>query len=282
MTTLSEAAFAYLDAGYHLLALHHKRPNDVFHEQWDYQNSIHGHPETDEDRQGVERVFTHRSTTGIALLIPENVLVADIDSEAAAELYMSLAGALPETAVAKTKNGLHAWFLAPGADGSMWLGNRVLLFKGFGGYVAAPPSKHFDERGVEDGVYTWLEHPDAGIDWLPPKIDALLKERRTLGTFEKPDLFGTAERAYIEVEFYDGGWRLWKRWDIKGLCQAIIDAPDGNQNNVILWAALTAQEEGVPLEVAMDQLLAAAIQGGHPARRARTTISGVYKRRRNR
>jgi hypothetical protein len=66
--------------------------------------------------------------------------------------------------------------------------------------------------------------------------------------------------------------------NLDGLCRAIREAPDGNQNNMIAWAAMQARDEGVPFESAMPQLLAAAIEGGHPERRARTTIKGAYKR----
>src|SRR3990172_5705138 len=156
MTPLTEAAAEYVGAGLHVLALTRKRPNGRFHEEWSYENSIHGTIQSDADIEGLEAVFGHASTTGVAILIPPAVLVADVDTEEAAALFLELAAGLPDTPVGKTPNGLHVWYHVPAADGTVWLGGRTLLFKGMGGYVAAPPSRHFDEDGKEDCVYTWI------------------------------------------------------------------------------------------------------------------------------
>jgi len=281
---LADAALAYLDAGLHLLALRGKRPNIRFHPTWDWDNSIHGVPENDADMHALEEVFDCPTTTGVAILIPQNVLVADVDTEEAAVLLMQLAGSLPDTRTGRTPNGLHLWFLSPGADANVWIGGRTLLFKGFGGYVVAPPSDHFDAHGNLDGVYTWIG--DWGpIDWLPEGVEERLKFTRAMKNVKPVKIAADLSGEFIQVEFTtdasgmpDGKWRLWKRWHIEGLCKAIIDAPDGNQNNVICWAAMQARDEGVPFDLAMPQLLAAAIAGGHPADRAKTTIKGAYKR----
>lgn len=280
--SLAAAAREYVEAGLHILALTGKRPSARYHESWDWENSIHGAPGTPEEEAELAAIFEHRTTTGIALLIPQHVLVADIDSEAAAALYMEAAGEYPETPTAKTKNGLHVWFWVPGAERSIWLGQRTLLFKGFGGYVVAPPSQHFDEDGNPDAVYTWINPLVEGgrIKDMDGPPDALEERMRTLMLFEDrepPDMRGEDERWSIGIA--TNPLRLWRKWNIDGLCRTIEEAADGNQNNAIHWAAMTAREEGVPFEEAMRQLLAAAIRGHHPERRARTTIAGAYKRR---
>lgn len=278
MNELAQAAVEYLHADMHLLALTGKRPNSRYHETWDWDNSIHGMPLTLADTEALKEVFTHPTTTGIAILIPEHVLVADVDTEAAATLFTELAGDIEtwETRTSRTPNGLHLWYLAPGANSTVWVGDRTLLFKGFGGYVAAPPSRHFDENGVEDGVYTWLGDWQP-VDWLPEGIRERIKFERALAG----DPIEQKKHPIWSVPLDANGhwtWKGWSYYSIEGLCKAIREAPDGNQNNMIAWAAMQARDEGVPFESAMPQLLAAAIEGGHPEHRARTTIRGAYKR----
>jgi hypothetical protein len=278
MNDLTLAAVSYLAEGFHLLALTGKRPNPKYHESWDWDNSIHGIPESEQDEAALAAVFADHTTTGVSILIPQHVLVADIDTDAAAELYLDLAGVVPETRTARTPNGLHVWFWAPGADASVWLGDRTLLFKGFGGYVAAPPSRHFDEAGKEDGVYMWL--PDARYEPLPVGIEEAIRDTRAMEGLQSAYASVPREKNLVLL-MEDNRW-TWKGYgitDITGLCRAIIDAPEGNQNNMIAWAAMQARDEGVPYDLAMPQLLAAALEGNHPEHRARATIKGAYKRR---
>lgn len=279
MSDLTIAASEYLAAGMHILALTGKRPNTAYHETWDWENSIHGTPETDDDLAALKDVFTDPTTTGIALLIPQHFLVADVDTPEAAALFQELAGSDPaewDTRTARTTNGLHLWYWAPGADRNLWVGGRTLLLKGFGGYVVAPPSAHFNAKGEQDGVYTWIG--DWGpVDWLPEGI----AERIRFEQAQRPDPVerGGHPILYVPLDAqFHWTWKGWSYWNIDGLCRAIREAADGNQNNMIAWAAMQARDEGVPFEQAMPQLLAASVEGGHPERRARTTINGVYKR----
>jgi hypothetical protein len=281
LNELTAAALEYLALGHHLLALTGKRPNPRYHGKdadgnggWSWDMSIHGVPETGEECAALEAVFEDPTTSGVAILIPEHVLVADVDTEDAAALFMELAGEMPETVTAKTTKGLHVWFWSPGADASRWLGGRSLLFKGFGGYVAAPPSAHLDEKGVQDGVYTWLRPFDTGIDGLPAGIEARMRFERALDATQ-PVKTGDTGRFMVV------NWpKLYPSYHIEGLCRAIKEAPDGNQNNMIAWAAMQARDEGVPYETAMPLLLTAAIEGGHPKQRAIATIKGAFTRKR--
>lgn len=280
---LIDAALDYLGRGHHLLALTGKRPNPRYHGKdaagnggWSWDQSINGEPETVEEMQALLGVFRHPSTTGVAILIPEHVLVADIDTEEAAALFMELAGEPPQTVTAKTTKGLHVWFWAPGAGESRWVGGRKLLFKGFGGYVAAPPSLHFagePHEGPSDGVYEWIAGFDTGIDGLPAGIEERMRFERAL-TGSQPLKTGDTG-SFVVVNWP----KLYPSWHIEGLCRAIREAPDGNQNNMIAWAAMQARDEGVPFEVAMPLLLNAAVEGGHPRRRASATIKGAFTRR---
>ena len=271
------AAADYLRSGYRLLALRGKRPNPVFHEEWSWDRSVRGDPTGHE--ADIEAIFDHPSTTGIAILIPENVLVADIDTEEAAALFKDLAGDPKDTAIGRTVNGIHVWYVAPGEAASRWLGGRTLLFKGFGGYVAVEPSKHFAEDGTEDGEYRWLTPPEQGYDFLPEGIAAMLKAD-ALRDAMKPE--AESDFMSIQLQLKDGKWtgEMWPTWNMDGLVRVIRDAAEGNQNNIIHWAACTARDGGVPYEVSMEVLLAAALEGHHPRSRAVSTIRGAYKRAR--
>lgn len=292
MTDLRSSALDYLAAGLHILALDGKKPNGRVHgESWSWDDSFHGAPITDEENEAIELSFNGRGTTGIAILIPENFLVADVDTDRAAQLLLDLGWAKSEdTVVSQTKNGLHIWLAAPGETANRWLGDgqqpnptRTLLFKGLGGYVVAPPSLHFDANGNEDGVYEWITPlvADGAIqmpDLLPEKAAEKFKLHDQM-TAMKGDKEAMTSFTMTPVEGL--AWWEWpKVWDYQtaGLERAIEKAADGNQNNLIHWAALTCREEGVPYEVAMERLLAAAIKGGHPRSRARDTIRGAYKR----
>lgn len=285
-TILTMAALDYTKAGLHVIALTGKKPNGRVHgESWSYEDSFHGEVSTPEEMAALDWAFSHDAgTTGIAILIPPDFYVADVDTEEAAHLLVEMGfESHGDTVAAQTKNGLHIWFWYPGADRNRWAGGRTLLFKGLGGYVVAPPSLHYGADGEPDGQYLWgasplvvggrLQFPDI----LPPGVAKV---------FEAEDQFTNAAppkeaMAHFNMVPDDGPWWLWKtEWTyaMEGLEKAIINAADGNQNNVIHWAAMTAREEGVPYDVAMTRLLDAAIKGGHPRSRARDTIKGAYKR----
>lgn len=275
MSELLDASIEYLGMGFHLLPLHGKRP---VAQHWSWDDSVHGEVETDEDRAKLAEVFDDPYVTGVAILIPQHVLVADIDTDEAADLFIEYAGGVPNTRTAQTKNGLHLWFLAPGAESSIWLGDRVLLFKGFGGYVVAPPSRHFTDDTVteQDGVYTWIGDDWRVIDWLPDGFERPMRAREVMSQHAPPPVI---EPFPVVVGLGDKRWRFELHWPIDGLCRAIEEAPDGNQNNMIAWAALTCAENGVPYDVAMTQLLEAALRGNHPRSRAVTTIRSAYRRK---
>lgn len=296
-TPIQQAAIEYVSAGLHILALTGKKPNGRVHGgSWSYEDSFHGTLQSDEENEALAKAFSaERGTTGIAILVPPEFLVADVDSDRAAQLLLDCGFDADggDSIVALTKNGLHVWFWWPGADRNRWLGDaqepdpgRTLLFKGFGGYVVAPPSLHFDAAGVEDGAYKWSRNPLVlgGRRYMPQPLPAGAGER-----LARDDMW-TADRAEHRTEVTtftlipdpDLKWWQWEKvydYQTGGLERAIETAADGNQNNVIHWAAMTAKEEGVPLAVAMERLLDAAIRGGHPRNRARDTIKGAYKRR---
>jgi len=292
---LADAAAEYLAAGLHILALNGKKPNGRVHgESWSYEDSFHGVPTEIGEANAVKMSFSPEvGTTGIAILIPPDFYVADVDTDRAAEVLLDLGWQSSEdTVVAETKNGLHIWLWYPGADRNRWIGDgkepdpgRTLLFKGLGGYVVAPPSSHLADDGSVDGTYRWGPRPlvVGGMIQMPDTLPAKASVR-----FARDDLWAIdrADRqtpvSYFTQEPVEGlKWWQWPKtheYNTDGLEKAIIAAADGNQNNLIHWAAMVCREEGVPYDVAMTRLLAAAKKGGHPERRARDTIRGAYKR----
>lgn len=289
MTPIQIAAVEYVRAGLHILALSGKKPNGRVHgDTWSYDDAFWSDTElSDADVAAIEKAFAaDTGTTGIAICIPPDFLVADVDTDRAAALLLEV-GYQPDegSIVAKTKNGLHIWFWNPGADKMRWLGDgqqpeptRTLLFKGQGGYVVAPPSEH-----PNGGTYSWGPSPlvKDGRMYLPDVLPDKARER-----FAAEDQFAATTPPKEQMTSFhltpvEGQpWYLWpKTWNygLEGLEKAIEHAADGNQNNVIHWAAMTAKEEGVPYEVAMEHLLAAALRGNHPRNRARDTIRGAYK-----
>jgi hypothetical protein len=296
MSDIQQAAIEYLTAGLRILALTGKKPNGRVHgENWSWNDSFNGVPLTITEANAVKDAFSEEmGTTGIAILVPESFLVADVDTDRAAQLLLDLGWKnSSESVIARTKNGLHVWFWAGGYGGrNRWLGDgqepnpgRTLLFKGLGGYVVAPPSLHFAPDGTVDGTYEWefpLVSPGATIfmpDILPEEARARLK-RDDLWAADRADNQPTMT-TFTQTPVEGVSWWAWpKTWDYQtaGLERAIETAADGNQNNVIHWAAMTAREEGVPYDIAIERLLAAAVKGGHPRDRASATIRGAYKR----
>lgn len=296
-TDIQVAALEYVGAGLRIIALTGKRPNGRVHgESWSWEDSFHGIPETEAEWEAIGMAFSESmGTTGIAILIPPDFLVADVDSDRAAQLLLDLGFERQNdsTPIAQTKNGLHVWFWWPGADRNRWLGDgqepdpgRTLLFKGLGGYVVAPPSLHFDAAGVIDGTYSWVTPlVSGGAMFMPDVLPSLARERFTMEdqyVATKPD---KEAMAHFNMEPVEGvPWYQWKPvWDYQtaGLEKAIETAAMHNQNNLIHWAAMTCLDEGVPYEIAYERLMAAALRGNHPKDRARATIRGAYKRSRN-
>jgi Bifunctional DNA primase/polymerase, N-terminal len=95
--------------------------------------------------------------------------VADVDSAEGRQcLRHVLGGAIPAGPQVRTGGGWHFWFRTTG------YGNRVRLlpgvdWRGAGGYVVAPPSRHAHGPG-----YRWLTRPSAALPVAPPPLRQLL------------------------------------------------------------------------------------------------------------
>lgn len=278
MRDLLEAAAEYLNAGLPIIALAGKQPNTEKHKRG-LTEPISGSVDGDEDLGILREYFEHPDTTGIGLVIPEHLVVVDIDGEEGARQWRDLVGpdaVTPDTAVAKTGRGLHLWFWTPRIQGSAKLGPKLDL-KGRGGYVAAPPSRHPDGH-----IYEWLDplviDGRIMVDALPDPI-----ERKLAVADQIRDEFHVERPVYTLYQLTLEGRKFRLHTEscpppIDGLVKFLAESVEGNRNNALAWAALQARDEGVTLEVAMRDLGGAAQAAGLSAQEVRTTIRSAYRR----
>jgi len=299
MQTLVDAALEYLAAGFPIIALTGKKPNTAFHKTWSVDGAIRGTVETDEDRALVDRIFTHQATTGIGIPIPYPLVVVDIDGEEGARRFVELAGIAPAdvpiTPIAKTGRGLHLWFASVQPQRNTDLGSKLDI-KGQGGYVAVPPSQHFDaDTGEPDYLYQWLvplvnEHGVAGaFDFLPSPIARLLTiaeldlDVETIRILDEEAggsdwLPATIERiraaALVSASLPWRGTTKKEGGTMDGLARSVKYAEEGNRNRALHWAASRAKEDGFSLEEAIATLVPAS---SVPQVEARRTVKSAFR-----
>jgi hypothetical protein len=127
----------------------------------------HGLTEASTDPRRIEMWWARWPDANVGLRTGVRMDVADVDSaEGRHGLRHALGGAMPDGPAVRTgSGGWHFWFRTTG------YGNRVRLlpgvdWRGAGGYVVAPPSRH--ARGTD---YVWVRPPRAA---LPEAPDVLL------------------------------------------------------------------------------------------------------------
>lgn len=231
MNPLEEAAREYIRLGLRTLALTGKTPNTAVHRTWSHENSIHGLT----DILTFRDAFRHPATTGVGILTGPTYYVVDIDGEEGARVWRDLVGDadfMPDRWVARTGRGLHLWY----ADYRMWRTTKLgtkLDFKGYGGYVAAPPSQHPDGP-----IYEWL---------LPPTADEPPREFpeglfTALGTGN-----WSVERSKVkrvERRITRDAGMLMPTTNFDGILERMKAAEPGERNNVLNWAAYTMIGDG--------------------------------------
>jgi hypothetical protein len=169
--TLVEAAAEYLTAGLSVIALAGKQPAAWWHPHG-LHSALSGKPDSDQDIELLNRIFSvDPSVTGIGIVIPDFLVVVDIDGEEGAAAWQRRAESkgfnfIPDTPVASTGRGLHIYYMTTAQLSSGPLA-PMLDLKALGGYVCAPPSVHPSGR-----VYEWLTPLVSGgkivnMDWLP-------------------------------------------------------------------------------------------------------------------
>jgi hypothetical protein len=242
MTELLDAARMYLTLGMQVIALTGKTPNVRIHRHG-LKDAFLRAPQTPDERKVLTNAFTHPETTGVGILTTWPLVVVDIDGEEGAQNWKAFVGEdayIPDRWVAKTGRGLHLYMGSIEPTGSMKLGT-LLDLKGDGGYVAAPPSQHFDESGQPDYRYEWMLPPDeAPLMEAPDRLAARIRARN----FDREGAkIGAQIRKRIRTEQFTDG-KLWASWGFDKVISGMPSAEEGNRNNYLFWAAATLAEEG--------------------------------------
>jgi len=263
---LLDAAYEYISLGLRVIALTGKTPNTDVHRTWSYDQSFY------EGRGDayMKLAFEHWATTGIGILTGPVYYVVDIDGEEGARQWRDIAGLdyMPDRWVAKTGRGLHLWYASSHQWPTTKLGPK-LDFKGFGGYVAAPPSQHPDGP-----IYEWLLPPDAA---LPPwEMPDFLTEHLNAAKWAKDRAKNDAEvKVRNRVALGEDGI-ISNTQSFAGIIRVMTEAPEGSRNNVLNWAAYQMAVDGGD-EADFVQLREAALATGMTLHETARTIQSARR-----
>lgn len=270
--TLADAAAEYLSNGWDIIALNGKRPNGKLHPQG-LNQPMKGVPETPEDYSLIDTYFNDPETTGIAVVLPGNVVVVDIDGPDGAQAWAEMVGEgemFPLTPRAKTGKGIHMWFWTAVPINKVSFGPHLDL-KGLGGYVAVPPSVHPDTHKT----YEWIIPLEGGMDIVPGAIMARIAEREALEAEVKSER--PASTREFDFAALPKVYRLLPPTVGSGILEKVAESKPGNRNAALYWAACCAYEDGVALSDALPSLIEAAKRAGLDSREARQTVRSAYR-----
>ena len=176
----------------------------------------HGLTEASTDPRLIELWWQRWPAANVGLRTGVEMDVADIDSvEGWHGLCHLHGGAMPAGPRVRTGGGgWHFWFRPLG------FGNRVRLvpgldWRGTGGYVLAPPSRHVR------GDYRWVRRPDAGFPAASPALRALI---------EGPAVAPAAHRPIAHPDRY-------ARAALTAEADRLARAPVGSRNDTLNRAA---------------------------------------------
>ena len=209
----------------------------------------HGHLQATSDVEQVRDWWVQEPEANIGIRPAVGVVVVDVDPRdcGATNLAALIAehGHLVPTWTAHTGGGgLHAWFRTPGPyRGKLCPGVDL---KGHSGYVVAPPSLHASSRR-----YVWGNELAIALAprWLAKLVVAPAVQPRTI-TAGMPS--GPAD---------------------DGLVRTVAQAPQGERNHLVFWAACRAMERGGSPELLARIAAAARANGlGKPERGATVTV----------
>lgn len=169
------AALRYAEAGLPVLPLHTPLPRagcscGGCDRPGKHPRLPHGLTGASTDARLIEAWWRRWPGANIGLRTGEVADVCDIDSTAGLRELVRLAGArvLAGPLVRTGSGGWHVWFAPTG------VGNRVRVlpdvdWRGVGGYVVAPPSRH-----ASGARYRWLRGLAGGVPPCPPALRELL------------------------------------------------------------------------------------------------------------
>lgn len=251
---LSGAALGYAELDWAVLPLDGKLPR-----------TAHGHHDASTDPRQVARWWRHWPTANIGVVVPDGVLVLDVDPRNGGDV--AALGDLPATRTClsgRGDGGLHKYFIRP--PGAL---TRTRLPVGIdvkvSGYVVAPPSLH----PATGQPYRWVD-PEHPISPLPEHLRDLLTAP------------GTTLRASLSHDRGSGGVNT--RGNVKsalvGLVATVLTAEPGNRNSALHWAACRLAEhvrDGRIGEGAARVLMSrAGEQAGLDADEVRMTVASAF------
>jgi len=263
---LLTAAFDYVSRGLSIIALTGKAPNGRVHPHGikDFYDITRA--------TAIPAAFGNEFTTGVGILTGCPYYVVDIDGEDGAKSWRALVGDddfLPWRWVAKTARGYHLWYadwldfswtttkLAPGLD-----------FKAKGGYVVAPPSLH--PTGFR---YHWELQPGDGPPMeMPARLHEILERR--LDEQKRAIIRRKNERRRAKKPFENG--KLYSVPLFDGIINHMQQAPEGQRNAMLYWAARTMIEEGADPDD-LNELIDAARGSGLLGPEIRRTVRSAQE-----
>jgi hypothetical protein len=230
VTALRAAALAYAAAGIPVLPLHTPGPDGRCscrrpgcerpgkHPRWHPRLITAGLHQASTDPAVLDAWWSVWPEANIGLRTGVTVDVCDVDSDAGLRAVLELLGdPRPELPAVRTGSG--GWHLYVGPTG---FGNRVALlagvdWRGAGGYVVAPPSRHASGR-----PYTWIRRLRGPPPPCPGRLRRLLAPppppvRPPAGPVHEPGRYAAAALRY-EIE-------------------RVREAPVGTRNNTLYRAA---------------------------------------------
>jgi hypothetical protein len=207
------------------------------------------HDATDDPGQ-IKRWWTRWPDAMIGAPVPNSVLVLDIDPRhgGSRDVLELLAGPLPITLTVwsgRNDGGCHLYLQRPAGPMTSTRLMTIGIDLKINGYCIVPPSIH----PATGQPYRWEQHP----------VSAMTYRLRELLIPPPKPIFrrnGNAPAA--------------------GLLRAVAEAPEGNRNNSLYWAACRAVEDGILAQIE-DQLLAAAISAGESETEARRTVASARR-----
>lgn len=200
--------------------------------------------------------------------------VADVDSEEGWHgLCHVLGGSLPEGPAVRTgSGGWHFWFSPTG------FGNRVRLlpgldWRGSGGYVVAPPSRH--ATGAD---YRWVHRPTDDLPSGPPALRELIEGPH-------PPWHGNPDARTVPFHRPIAHPERYAQAVLTAETDRVARAPKGTRNDTLNRAAfalgrLAAAALLDPREAAQSLEAAAQFAGLGRAETRRTIRSGMSAGRR--
>ncbi len=199
---------------------------------------------------------------GIACGDASRVIVVDFDprngSDDTVKLMASRKQFFPPTVEVRTwSGGTHLYYRwEPEIKNSKSKLGRGIDVKTTGGYVVAPPSKVRSPETGDTGQYRWVRSPlGQDLPRLPRWAAEAMKPKP-----EQPFARKNGD--------YSG--------DLLNVLKYVENAPKGQRNNILYWAACRAAETGAYDSKTRSSLLSAALNTGLDKAESMKTIESAY------